>query len=142
MTDHAKTIQAMYAAFGRGDIAGILAHLAEDVSWDEDRYPGSLTHPGQVLAPLHGKASVPSFFGIIGKWTFNRFDVKSIMVSGDTAASLISVGIAFENGNRFADDEIHLWTFDSQGKVKTLRHFLDTEAFAAILNGKQLAKAA
>jgi uncharacterized protein len=30
-----ETIQQIYEAFGRGDIAAILEKLAEDVSWEE-----------------------------------------------------------------------------------------------------------
>jgi ketosteroid isomerase-like protein len=29
-----STVQSMYAAFGRGDVPGILAHLSPDVSWE------------------------------------------------------------------------------------------------------------
>ena len=36
MFQHAKTVEAIYAAFGRGDIPGILAALREDVEWEDD----------------------------------------------------------------------------------------------------------
>jgi ketosteroid isomerase-like protein len=30
------TVQAIYEAFGRGDVASILDHHADDVEWDQD----------------------------------------------------------------------------------------------------------
>lgn len=36
MSRHAKTVEAIYAAFGRGDIPGILAALRENVEWEHD----------------------------------------------------------------------------------------------------------
>jgi ketosteroid isomerase-like protein len=31
---HTTTVAAMYEAFGRADLAGILSHLSADVTWD------------------------------------------------------------------------------------------------------------
>jgi ketosteroid isomerase-like protein len=36
MSRHAKTVEAIYAAFGRGDIPGILGAPREDVEWEHD----------------------------------------------------------------------------------------------------------
>ena len=33
------TVSAMYDAFGRGDLDGILSHLSEDVTWDVTEEP-------------------------------------------------------------------------------------------------------
>jgi len=40
------------------------------------------------------------------------------------------------NGGRFADEEIHLWTFDESGRVVRLRHYLDTAKHIATSRGE------
>jgi uncharacterized protein len=40
MSDNLKTVQAMYEAFGRGDVPSILERLDDDVVWEE----GGLDH--------------------------------------------------------------------------------------------------
>jgi len=37
---------------------------------------------------------------------------------------------------RFADEEIHLWTFDESGRVVRLRHYLDTAKHIATSRGE------
>ena len=52
MPQHAKTVEAIYAAFGRGDIPGILGALREDVEWEHD----AVDHGIPWLAPRQGRA--------------------------------------------------------------------------------------
>jgi ketosteroid isomerase-like protein len=42
-----ESVQAIYDAFGRGDVAVILDHLADDVRWDQDApgYGIPITNP-------------------------------------------------------------------------------------------------
>jgi hypothetical protein len=43
-----QTVQAVYEAFGRGDVPAILDHLADDVAWDQDAaaYGVPINEPG------------------------------------------------------------------------------------------------
>ena len=56
------TIQTVYAAFGRGDVATILDQVTDDVDWASE--------PAQNIAPWHGvhrgKDEVPKFFEALG----------------------------------------------------------------------------
>jgi len=36
MSDLVQTVKEMYAAFGRGDVPGIMRHVADDVSWNSE----------------------------------------------------------------------------------------------------------
>ncbi len=38
-TNYKATVSAMYEAFGRGDVAGILAQLSKDITWDVTEEP-------------------------------------------------------------------------------------------------------
>lgn len=53
-----RTVQEIYEAFGRGDVAFILEKLTDDVDW--------ASVSGSTLAPWHGvrrgRGEVPSFF--------------------------------------------------------------------------------
>jgi ketosteroid isomerase-like protein len=60
--DNIKAIQAIYEAFGRGDVATILEALTDDVDWATDT--------SSTAAPWYGvrkgKAAVTAFFEAFG----------------------------------------------------------------------------
>jgi len=60
--DNIKTIQAIYEAFGRGDVGAILDAVTDDVDWASDT--------SSTVAPWygvkHGKEGVTSFFEAFG----------------------------------------------------------------------------
>ena len=39
------------------------------------------------------------------------------------------------NGGSYRDEELHLWTFDGDGKVSRLRHYTDTAKHIAAAAG-------
>ena len=39
------------------------------------------------------------------------------------------------DGGRFADEELHLWTFDDAGRVTRYRHYVDTAKHIAAASG-------
>lgn len=58
MTDSKiATVQAVYEAFGRGDVATILDNLTDDVDWSAEAIPVAPWH-----GACHGKGEVPRFF--------------------------------------------------------------------------------
>lgn len=121
-----ETVQTMYAAFNRGDVPAILAQLAEDVRWDHwpERNPQIEALPW--FAPRTGRAQVLNFFQEIGKFQFHRFEVHSLMANERQVACCLTVDLTLDNGNRFADQEMHLFTFNAAGQVSEFRHFIDT----------------
>jgi ketosteroid isomerase-like protein len=126
---HTGTVTAMYEAFGRGDLAGILSHLSEDVTWDVTEEPWT-PHAAGVpwLLPRRGHAAVAEFFEIVGAWKYERFEVRDTLVSGTQVAAEIRLIADLPNGNRLDEVAIHLWTFDEDGNVIALRRMLDTAA--------------
>ena len=117
------TVQAMYEAFGRGDIAFIMEQLAEDVRWED----GALDHGVPWLTPGVGKDHVMGFFGHIGGFDFKRFDLQSVSSDGDIVVGVLSVAaVVTTTGGSFDNLEIHVWRFNPQGKVAAFNHVLDT----------------
>jgi ketosteroid isomerase-like protein len=132
MLQHARTVEAIYAAFGRGDIPGILGALREDVEWEHD----AADHGIPWLAPRQGRAQVMAFFEALRALDIRRFEPKRILADDSMAAAVIHVQIAVRATGRIINDvELHLWTFDAQGKVARFRHVADTHQHWLALRG-------
>jgi uncharacterized protein len=123
------TVQQIYEAFGRGDIPAILERFGDDVEFDD----WNVDHVGQGagvpwLVRRAGQAGAVEFFETVGATLeFHRFESVNILEGGDQVAATIRFdATAKATGERFEDEEIHLWTFDDAGKVSGMRHYVDT----------------
>jgi ketosteroid isomerase-like protein len=136
MSDTA-TVQAIYAAFGRGDIPAILDRLADDVRWEH--WPGgsgAQRHGVPWLLERTGREDVAGFFASLAALDFHAFEPTALLEGDGAVVAVIAVDVTVRaTGERFRDDEIHLWSFDADGRVTAFRHFVDTakhvEAYAA-----------
>jgi ketosteroid isomerase-like protein len=124
---NADAVHRIYAAFGQGDMPGILAALAEDVEWEHDWGP----EPLAIYAPRRGREAVLGFFAALAPYEFLRFEPAGFLEGPDMVAALIHVELRHrESGRTFRDLECHLWTFGPDGLVRRFRHFVDTRQFA------------
>jgi ketosteroid isomerase-like protein len=122
-TPNIATVQGIYEAFGRGDVAYILDQLTDDIDW--------ASCPGSEVAPWHGirhgKAEVPSFFQAIGEnlkvteFTPLAFAANDtdVMVVTHWAATSVDTGVS-------AEMDIHHWWRFRDGKVYLYRGTEDT----------------
>ena len=126
MADHKATVASIYEAFGRGDVPAILDALADDVQWEH--WTSWTPHQAGVpwLQPRGGKAGALEFFQIIGAWTIRDFQVLDLLASGQQVAAEIVIEVQLPSGAAYRDEEMHLWTFDDNGKVARFRHYVDT----------------
>jgi uncharacterized protein len=131
VSDHEVVVRGIYEAFGRGDIPAILGRLAEDVAWE---YWESTAHDAGVpwLVSRRGRAGAEAFFQSVGSWTFQEFTVRDILASEQRVAVMVVVEATLPSGKRFRDEELHLWTFDDEGKISEFRHFVDTAKHIAL----------
>jgi ketosteroid isomerase-like protein len=124
-----QTIQAIYGAFGRGDIGGILERVSEDVELSFNVANSDVPWH----ATFKGKAGLPRFFEALGSGTaVEKFAPEEFIHSG----SHVVVTVRFEHtlrktGKRVVEQQIHHWTFGGGGKVERLRHYTDTAAVLA-----------
>lgn len=81
-----KVVQDAYAAFGRGDIQGILDRLDDGVVWQAIYGAGShIPHAGE----RRGKAGVAQFFKELAESTeFSRFEPREYIAQGDRVVAL------------------------------------------------------
>lgn len=118
------TVQAIYEAFGQGDVPTILGHLAEDVEWERH----GTDHGVPWLVPGTGKDHVVGFFErLAANLELTRFEPQAPMIGDQMIAWPILVeGRVIGNGNTFEDYDVHLWWFDDDGKVTGFRHMVDS----------------
>jgi ketosteroid isomerase-like protein len=126
LSDNLKTVQAIYEAFGRGDIPAILATLADDVAWEHWDDNTAQREGVPWLQARRGPSGAAEFFGIIGPWTVHDVQVRSLLEGPGQVAAEFEIELEMPNGHRFRDQEMHLWTFDDVGKVVRFRHYTDT----------------
>jgi hypothetical protein len=135
-TDNAATVSDVYAAFGRGDVPAVLDRLADGVAWDDwsDNFAQRAGVPH--MTPRQGKAQVAEFFGLLGSYTVLEFAVLDIIGGGRQVVAEARVSFALPDGGRFTDEELHLWTFDDEGRVERFRHYVDTAKHIAATRGE------
>ena len=115
--------QAIYEAFGRGDIPYIVDQLADDVRWED----GAADHGIPWLVPGVGKQHVLTFFECIADFDFKRFDVQTVCGEGDTVVAVVQVDVLVKStGGSFSGLEVHVWHFGSDGKAASFNHVVDT----------------
>jgi len=123
--DPRQTVQDLYAAFGRGDLAAILDLMADDVEWEYGAAPTLVPW----LVPQRGRAGVAAFFdALLSRCEMKRFEPKQVFAQGPLAVSLVDVEFEVRaTGRRVVEvDEVHLWHFDAAGRVQRFRHRVDT----------------
>ena len=126
MSEHVKTVQAIYDCFGRGDIPGVLEHLDPGVRWDAD---WGMTPPPLYKARI-GHDEVPKFFAALGDYDLVRFEPQDFLAGGDWVAVPAQFELRHKTTGKVAADlEVHLWRFGPDGKVVWFRHVLDGRLF-------------
>jgi ketosteroid isomerase-like protein len=121
-----STVSEIYDAFGRGDVPAILDRLSDDVAWE------SWEHPKRAegvpwLVERRGHNGAAEFFGALGGMDIHDFAVLDV-IAGDrqVAAEVFLDATVRSTGQRFQDEELHLWTFGDDGRVTRFRHYVDT----------------
>src|SRR3954471_3520150 len=114
--DNISSVQAIYEAFGRGDVPAILAMLSPDVVFDRDA-------EGVVpwLAHREGRDEVAEFFASLGALDVHAFAPRNLMAAGEQVAATIHIEATVKaTGVDLPVDEVHLWTFGPDGLVSEL----------------------
>src|SRR4051794_13811041 len=108
-----RVIEAIYEAFGRGDVPGILAHLTDDVEW--------ITHLDPVVpwsGEYCGKGNVPRFFErVYTGCVVQSFEPLEYISQGDVVVSIGSFGAqSTATGKSALTRWVFIWRF-RDGKV-------------------------
>ena len=121
-----EIVQALYAAFGRGDAAAFLSHLHDDVGWEAWDANEAQRAGVPYLIARNGKAEVTGFFAAAAGLEMHDLKVLGFLTNENQVAVEVEIEFTVKaTGKRLRDQELHLWTL-AGGKVTRLRHYIDT----------------
>jgi len=134
-----EAVKAMFAAFGRGDIPGVLKYMDEAIVFT---IPGSSAVP--TAGVRQGLREVQRFFEDLERREESTvFEPRDFIAQGNRVVAVVhSEGRDKVTGRSFTADSAMLWTF-GDGKAIRFQEFTDTEAFANAARGdtSQIARA-
>jgi ketosteroid isomerase-like protein len=119
-----KTIEAVYAAFGRGDVPFILERVTDATRWDFSIARSEVPWH----APVTAKAELPRFFSSMAEHVqFEAFEPRAFLTDGRDV--VVKLRVAYQvkrNGRRVDEEQVQWWSFDDAGRIASLRHYEDT----------------
>ncbi len=126
------TVQALYEAFGVGDMEGILAQIDADVDWSVQ-----VKAPGAELVPMfqngRGHEAVLRYFSGVADMDFHQFEPRMMLEQGDTVIVVLAVDFTHKKtGKRGQFEEIHRFRVGATGKILRYRPFVDTATFIEV----------
>ncbi|KAG5175155.1 hypothetical protein JKP88DRAFT_283815 [Tribonema minus] len=128
MSSNVAAVEALYKAFGEGNIPFILDSLADKVKWDHTHNQG---HGIPVLVPRNSRDEIGAFFQLLAdKMDFQVFEVKKLFDGGEHVMAWLEVKYVHKDTKKEFHDEhcCMLWEFDEAGKVAAFTHVVDTHA--------------
>src|SRR3979411_987809 len=125
MSDLIKTVQDLYAAFGRGDVATIISSRAPDVSWEVEA-PAEIS----IAGIRKGPEAVKGFFQAIAN---DHADPKLTITEYFSSAGAVDNFALYQctlkkTGKRVDTPAAHLFKF-RDGKVVRFVDHINTAAF-------------
>ena len=124
-----------YEAFGRGDVAGLLATLDEQVLWVTSG-PADLPTAGRRRGHEGAREFVRTLSTVVD---VERFEPKQFVAQGDLVIVLgTDAGRLKSTGKTFDMDFAHAFTIRN-GKVAAFQEYRDTSALVTELRGARVA---
>jgi len=126
-------VQSLYAAFGRGDIATLLAGCAPDIDWETVGRPDDFP----TIGPRRGTKAVEEFFRLVGEHEeFSAFTPREFYAADDKVFVLGAYSLTVKpSGTPVAAEWVHVFTL-KDGKVTRFREHTDTAQFAGTASNK------
>lgn len=124
LQDNKKVVQDAYAAFGRGDIPGLLNMLSPDIEWQGVIGAGPNVPTRGVR---RGHAEVGRFFEQVGATVdFKRFEPREFVAEGDKVVALgYYEAVVKPTGRPFTSDWVMVFTL-RDGKIVRFQEFTDS----------------
>ncbi len=119
-----QTVKDAYAAFGRGDVNGILALLDDGIEWEGVKgAEGVAPHAGL----RRGKPAVAEFFSLIGSsLEFHTFEPREFIAQGDAVVAIGFYNVTVkETKGQSKGDWAMVFNFRN-GKIVRFREFTDS----------------
>jgi ketosteroid isomerase-like protein len=130
-SDHRSTVLGIYAAFGRGDIAGVLSAVGDEPDWGLDP-DAAVVAAVPWLGRVNTKDEVGSgyFAGVAGDLEWHAFEPMAVGQDGDHVVAVLRASFTVRATGKGIDAlETHFFTFGPDGRIARYRPILDTAAF-------------
>ena len=123
-------MQAVYEAFGRGDLPAILDVVTDDVDWASE--PDSTTAPWHGVR--HGKAELPGFFTALADTAeVLEFTPLAFTASDTDVMAVIRFAIKVRATGKSTTMDLHHWWRFRDTKICFYRGTENTAATAEVL---------
>jgi ketosteroid isomerase-like protein len=120
-------VERLYAAFGRGEIDGVLAELADDVDWAAEAAGDAVPWWGS----FRGKSEVPRFFKEIGTSVdITEFDLVALTANDRDVVAIVHWTYTVHATGRTASMYMQHWWRFADDKIVFFRGSEDTEQSA------------
>lgn len=128
--ENTAKVQAIYAAFGRGDVQFILDNVTDHVDW-QTLGPAIIPQSG----PHKGRAEVGKFFEkVVQAYDFTQFEPREFVAQNDSVFAIVDyAGKVKKTGKSYAAQVAMLFVF-KDGKVTKFREYGDTATIVAALS--------
>jgi uncharacterized protein len=124
-------VQELYAAFGRGDIAAVLAGLDPAITW---------VNPGPADFPYFGthrgpEAVTRNIFAFLGEHLdIHQLTPTDLLAKDDRVVVLLHMeATARKTGRRIVQEVVHAWTLN-QGRTVHFHDYQDNAQIIAALS--------
>ena len=125
--ENVAIVRALYEAFGKGDIPGVLGKFGQKIEWREaenfiyaDRNP--YIGPNAILEGV--------FLRFVSEWTDFTVSPDSIIDAGEQVVTLGTYsGTHKKTGKSVRAQMVHVWNM-SDGKAVRFQQYTDTKQFA------------
>ncbi|HYD14581.1 MAG TPA: nuclear transport factor 2 family protein [Allosphingosinicella sp.] len=128
--ENVELVQAVYAAFGEGDVPGVLGRMSPDIVWNEaENFPYADRNP--YLGP---EAVLTGVFARIGtEWDGFTVVPEDMLDAGDTVVVLGRYKGTYRATGRALDAQlVHVWRVED-GKVVRFQQYTDTLQTARVV---------
>jgi len=129
--ENVAIVRALYEAFGKGDIPGVLGKFDQKIEWREAEnfiYADRNPYIG-ANAILEGV-----FLRFVSEWTDFTVSPESIIDAGEQVVTLGTYsGTHKKTGKSVRAQMVHVWNM-SDGKAVRFQQYTDTKQFADAVN--------
>src|SRR4051812_21421715 len=131
-TENIRTIEAVYEAFGRGDVAFIANCVTDDVDWASDTSSEAAPWFGQHKGPQ----GVGDFFRAFGgAMDVEEFTPLTFAANDDEVLTVVRIRMKSKQTGKVASMQLHHWFRFANGKIAYYRGTEDSALTAATVAG-------
>lgn len=121
-------IREIYSAFGKGDVAGVVARVKPESRWDFNVTQSDVPWHVPVTGPVEIQKFLAAFVDSVA---LEAFEPRQFIAMGDEVVVHLRLAYTIKRTGRRVDEEQLQWWTVRDGRVTRLKHFEDTAQVVA-----------